>query len=102
MTYFGFWLSALDNNNSITFYQGGSELFTFSAAAARTFINGLPNRNAYFGNPNSQFAGQNSVSPMLISTFMRAAERSLTGWFSSRGHLVGWKATIILSVAGHG
>ncbi|MEY2884073.1 MAG: hypothetical protein RL490_1797, partial [Pseudomonadota bacterium] len=43
VTYFGFWLSALDGGNNVSFYQSGNLLFNFSAQNARDFINGLAN-----------------------------------------------------------
>lgn len=98
VTYFGFWLSALDGNNSISFYQGGSELFTFDAATARTFINSLPDNTAYFGNPNSQFAGQNSSEPYAFLNFYARAgtqfdrvvfNQGPSGGLESDNHTVG-------------
>ena len=56
MTYFGFWLSALDGNS---FYQGNSLLFTFNASDAANVINNLPNNRSYRCNPNTAFAKQN-------------------------------------------
>lgn len=69
VTYFGFWLSALDGGNNVRFYSGGNLLFTFTAQNARDFIAGLPNTNAYFGNPTGQFLGQNAHEPYSFLNF---------------------------------
>ncbi len=104
VTYFGFWLSALDRGNEISFFQGGNKLFTFSAAAARTFIDGLPNSSSYFGNPNTAFAGQNRGEPYAFLNFYARsgvsfdrivfAENPEVGGFESDNHTVGrWTRT---------
>ncbi len=69
VTYFGFWLSALDGNNNLAFYQGGDLLFTFNAADARNFINSLTNSGAYYGNPTTPFLGQNGGEPYSFLNF---------------------------------
>jgi hypothetical protein len=98
VTYFGFWLSALDGNNNLTFFQGGQELFTFNAADARSFINGLPNSGDYFGNPNAPFAGQNSREPYSFLNFYARGNtrfdqvvfsQGTSGGYESDNHTVG-------------
>jgi hypothetical protein len=69
VTYFGYWLSALDANNSVSFFQGNDLLFNFNAADAANFINGLPNNSSYFGNPNAPFAGNNPGEPYAFLNF---------------------------------
>lgn len=102
VTYFGFWLSALDGGNTVSFYSGNNLLFNFSATDARNFINGLPSASSYYGNPNSQFAGQNSSEPYAFlnfyarggTTFDRIvfAENPQQGGYESDNHTVGqWK-----------
>jgi len=60
--YFGFWFSAGDPNNGITFYSNGTQFTRFSTAdivsllsgATVTAINGTTyNSSSYFGNPNN-------------------------------------------------
>lgn len=99
VTYFGFWLSALDQGNNVSFFQGGNLLFTFNAGAARTFINSLKNSKSYFGNPNKAFAGQNDHEPYAFlnfyarggTTFDRIvfAEKPEVGGYESDNHTVG-------------
>ena len=45
--YFGFWWSAADSNNSLSFYSGGQLLGAFSASTALASLS-----SAYNGNPN--------------------------------------------------
>ncbi len=101
VTYFGFWLSALDGNNNVSFYQGGTKLFTFSAENARTFINSLPDKNKYYGNPNDPYKNQNSGEPYAFLNFYAKAgttfdrvvfSQSGGGGYESDNHTVGqWK-----------
>ena len=99
VTYFGFWLSALDGGNNVSFYQAGNLLFTFNAQAARTFIDSLPGAASYYGNPNPAFGGQNSGEPYAFlnfyarggTTFDRIVftEEPAGGGYESDNHTVG-------------
>lgn len=109
--YFGFWLSALDRGNNVTFYSGNRQLFTFSALDARNFINGLPNASSYYGNPNSNFAGRNTSEPYAFLNFYARgrvtfdrivfAESPQVGGYESDNHTVGrWKTISGTVIAG--
>jgi hypothetical protein len=112
--YFGYWLSALDRGNNVTFYSGNRELFTFSSADAKTFIDGLPNKNQYYGNPNSNFSGRNRGEPYAFLNFYARGnvsfdrivftERPQVGGYESDNHTVGrWKTisgTVIATAGG--
>jgi hypothetical protein len=59
--YFGFWFSAGDSNNGITFYSNGTEFARFSTANILSLLSGSTvtalngstyNSSAYYGNPN--------------------------------------------------
>ena len=98
VTYFGFWLSALDASNSVSFYQGNSMLFTFNASDAANFINSLPNRDSYRCNSNAPFVGQNCGEPYVFlnfyaeagTTFDRVAFNQVGGGgYESDNHTVG-------------
>ena len=102
VTYFGFWLSALDRGNSVTFYSGGSRLFTFNAVDAKTFVNGLPGASSYYSNPNTPYRGQNGGEPYAFLNFYAKAGTSFdkivfaetpqAGGYESDNHTVGqWK-----------
>jgi hypothetical protein len=69
VNYFGFWLSALDNRNQLSFFRGSTLLFTFSATDARSFIAGLPGAASYRCNPNPAFAGLNCGEPYAFLNF---------------------------------
>lgn len=99
VTYFGYWLSALDRGNNVSFYSGGNLLFTFNAEAASTFIGGLPAASSYRCNPNTEFAGQNCGEPYAFlnfyarggTTFDRIvfSESPEVGGYESDNHTVG-------------
>ncbi|MFZ4690297.1 MAG: PEPxxWA-CTERM sorting domain-containing protein [Polymorphobacter sp.] len=98
VTYFGFWLSALDGNNNVSFYQGGNLLFTYTAANAAAFINGLPNSGDYRGNPNANFLNQNDGEPYsFLNFYARGGTRfdqvvfsqGSSGGYESDNHTVG-------------
>lgn len=62
-SYMGFWWSAGDNTNSIELFgEDDASLGLYSTALVSDFIGALPQaeRDAYRGNPNQQFLGQNS------------------------------------------
>lgn len=99
VTYFGFWLSALDGGNQVSFYQGQSRLFTFSASNALTFINSLPSSGSYFCNPNASYAGENCSEPYAFLNFYASGGTSFDrivfkenpeiGGYESDNHTVG-------------
>ena len=62
-SYMGFWWSAGDGTNSIELFgEDDASLGFYSTALVSDFISALPQteRDAYRGNPNQQFLGQNS------------------------------------------
>ena len=99
VTYFGYWLSALDRGNNVSFYSGGNLLFTFNAEAAGNFISGLPLASTYRCNANNEFAGQNCGEPYAFlnfyarggTTFDRIlfSESPEVGGYESDNHTVG-------------
>jgi hypothetical protein len=52
VTYFGYWLSALDAGNYVTFYDGSTRLFTFDPADVIAAVNASADSGEYYGNPN--------------------------------------------------
>ena len=67
VNYFGLWISALDANNTIAFYGGGSLLFTFTPSQMITAINATSNKAAYYGNPNNPT--QDTSEPFAFVNF---------------------------------
>ena len=74
--YFGFWLSALDRNNQLSFYSDQSLLGSFSAQEVLSFIQRQPNAAQYFGNPNAKFQGQDKSEPFAYLNFFVAPNNS--------------------------
>mgnify|MGYP001064332590 CR=1 FL=1 len=96
INYFGFWLSALDSGNTLTFSRAGTTVFTFSPADVLALVNGLP---AYFGNPTAAFSGQNSAQPYVFLNFFDTtgtfdkvvfSENPTVGGYESDNHTVGF------------
>jgi hypothetical protein len=57
LNYFGYWLSALDGQNRIDFFNGDTLLATITPSLVRTDIGNCPGGN-WCGNPNPPFLGQ--------------------------------------------
>lgn len=99
INYFGFWLSALDRGNSLTFFSKDQALFTFSASDAKAFIDSLPGKSGYYCNPNASFARQNCGEPYAFLNFYARgntrfdsvlfAESPEVGGYESDNHTVG-------------
>ncbi|WP_243453791.1 Npun_F0296 family exosortase-dependent surface protein [Sandaracinobacteroides saxicola] len=97
LTYFGYWLPALDGGNVLEFYKGGSKVFTFAPGDVRNAIGG---NSAYFGNPSGPFAGWNRGEPYAFVnvyfkdglTFdrIRFFESPMVGGYESDNHTVGF------------
>lgn len=95
INYFGYWLSALDAGNQVTFYKGGTEVGSLSPADVLAAIGSNP---AYFGNPNPAFAGQDSGEPFVFvnfydttGTFDQVSFSETTGGgYESDNHTVGF------------
>ncbi|WP_296600393.1 PEPxxWA-CTERM sorting domain-containing protein [Phenylobacterium sp.] len=64
INYFGFWLSALDSGNTVTFSRAGTALFSFSPVDVLALVGGNP---AYFGNPD--LGGANGAQPYVFLNF---------------------------------
>jgi len=94
VTYFGYWLSALDSRNQVTLLSGGKEIFVFAPAAV---LNAVGDKPGYFGNPNAGFAGQNKGEPYVFVNFfsdvafdqVKFSQRSGGGGYESDNHSVG-------------
>jgi hypothetical protein len=92
ITYFGFWLSALDSGNYVTFYDGSTKLFTFDPADVIAAVDANPDSSDYYGNPNYKAAdpafGSNSDSgePFIFLNFYATGGTQFTSIvFSQEG-----------------
>lgn len=66
--YFGFWWSAADPYNQVSFYDSSSNLLgSFNTSFVLSALNALPNGSEYFGNPNG---GGDSGEPFVYLNFV--------------------------------
>jgi hypothetical protein len=96
INYFGFWLSALDPGNTLTFSKAGTTVFTFTPTDVVALVGSMP---AYLGNPDGAFGGQNSGQAYVFlnfydtnGTFDKVAfsENPTIGGYESDNHTVGF------------
>jgi hypothetical protein len=96
--YFGYWLSALDRGNLVSFYRGSQLLFVFNPQDVINAVNATANPSAYFGNPDAPFAGRKTREPYLFVNFFDNrgrfdrvvfAENPEVGGYESDNHSVG-------------
>ncbi len=98
VNYFGYWLSALDHGNAVTFYSHGHQLFTFNPQDVIDAVNAHADHASYYGNPNANRLGQNSGEPYIFLNFFNDAgtfdrvvfaENPQVGGYESDNHTVG-------------
>lgn len=96
INYFGFWLSALDSGNTLTFSRAGTVVFSFSPDDVLALVGGMP---AYFGNPGGNFGGQNGSQAYVFLNFFDTngtfdkitfSENPTIGGYESDNHTVGF------------
>jgi len=95
INYFGYWLSALDAGNNVTFFKNNAQVFSFSAADVLALIG---NNTAYRSNPSGTYRGQNTGESYVFlnffsdSTFDRVAfsENRAGAGYESDNHTVGF------------
>ncbi len=97
VTYFGYYLPALDGGNLLELYSGATKIFSFSQAAVLAAVGGNP---AYFGKPDDPYQGQNGGQPYVFvnffatdgATFDRVVfrESPTVGGYESDNHTVGY------------
>jgi hypothetical protein len=100
INYFGFWLSALDTGNTLTFSEKGKVVFTFDPADLVALVGTNP---AYFGNPSGAFAGARPDQPYAFVNFydmgdvfdtITFTQTGTTGAYESDNHTVGYYNSI--------
>ncbi|MEO0486396.1 MAG: PEP-CTERM sorting domain-containing protein [Pseudomonadota bacterium] len=92
-TYFGFWWSAGNAGNTLSFFSGATEIFAFDTNDVVDFLNNnASNASAYYGNPNPGFAGQNGGEAYAYINFFSDtsfdAIQFTGGGFESDNHTV--------------
>jgi hypothetical protein len=68
VNYFGFWLSALDLGNQLSFYDGATLVGSYSPSDLINALGACP--NSYCGNPTGPFSGQDSNEPFAFVNFV--------------------------------
>jgi hypothetical protein len=105
LNYFGFWLSALDRGNQVSFFDGATEVFSLTPADVKAFTGSCP-ASPYCGNPNAPL-GRNPNEPYVFvnvrfdglggpSGFDRIvwSENPDVGDYETDNHTVGYIAAI--------
>ena len=103
VNYFGFWLSALDKGNVVTFSDAKNKtLFTFNPQDVINAINTTANPKAYYGNPTNPW-NQDKGEPFVFINFFDTtgafskvsfSEVNFGGGYESDNHTVGHYATM--------
>ena len=70
VNYFGYWLSALDGGNQAVFYRGGVEVGSYTPPDLVAAVGACNGANAYCGNPNAPFLGNDSGEPFAFVNFV--------------------------------
>lgn len=101
VTYFGYWLPALDNGNVVELYSGATKIFTFTPAQVHAAIDAKANKLAYYGNPDAPRQGQNAGEAYAFVNFYSDTafdkvvfrESPQVGGYETDNHSVGvWTA----------
>ena len=96
INYFGYWLSALDGGNHVTFYKNGVQVGDLTPSAVLSRIGHVAN---YFGNPNPSFKNQDGGEPFAFINFydtdgsfdeVRFTQTTPGGGYESDNHTVGF------------
>jgi len=66
INYFGYWLSALDAGNEVTFLNNGVVVGQLNPGQVTAAVSG---NSAYLGNPNAPFSGDNGAQPYVFINF---------------------------------
>jgi len=100
VTFFGFYLPALDRGNQVQFLRDGNVLFTFTPTMADGIVGTCPNAaNPYCANPTGPFAGGNAKESYAFFNFrestglgfdeIRFFEQPQVGGYESDNHTLG-------------
>ena len=102
VTYFGYWLSALDAGNHVEFYRGGTKVFGFDPADVLALTGNCP-ASPYCGRPEAPHAGGNSGEPYVFLNFYDQSGLGFDkirffatggGGYESDNHTVGYYKTV--------
>ena len=102
VTYFGYWLSALDAGNHVAFYRGGTEVFSFNPADVLSLTGNCPT-SPYCGRPEAPFEDGNGNEPYVFLNFYDQSGlgfdkirffETTGGGYESDNHTVGFFKTV--------
>jgi len=104
VNYFGLWISALDADNVLQFYNGNTLVFTWTPAQTIAGLGACPNSsNLFCGNPTTNFHGQDNGEQFVFLNFYDVSatftkivfnEPDSSG-FESDNHTVGYISSIV-------
>ncbi|MGO9012072.1 MAG: PEP-CTERM sorting domain-containing protein [Bryobacteraceae bacterium] len=104
VNYFGLWISALDADNVLQFYNGNTLVLTWTPAQIIAGLGTCPNSsNLFCGNPNANFLGQDNGEQFVFLNFYDVTgtftkivfnEADSSG-FESDNHTVGYISSIV-------
>lgn len=99
LTYFGYWLSALDSGNQLEFLKDGVTVATITPSDVITNTGSCP-ASAHCGNPSGPFAGFNTAQPYVFINIyfddgdsydtVRFFEQPTVGGYEFDNHTVGY------------
>jgi len=73
VNYFGLWFSALDAGNELQFYEKGNLVYSFTPEMFIGLVGDCPSSSdAFCGNPNSKYSGQDSNEQYAFLNFFDA------------------------------
>ncbi|MGI4797754.1 MAG: Npun_F0296 family exosortase-dependent surface protein, partial [Janthinobacterium lividum] len=102
VNYFGYWLSALDAGNQLTFKRDGAVVGSYSSADLVAALGACSASNPFCGNPTTRFKGQDSGEAFAFVNFVDlngffdeidVYEKPATGNYESDNHTVAYCPT---------
>ncbi len=70
VNFFGLWFSALDSTNSISFYNGSTEIYSFGASQFSNLVGACSSNLGFCGNPNANFLNQDGGQQYAFLDFV--------------------------------
>lgn len=106
VNYFGIWISAMDANSNLQFYNNGQLLYSFGSTDLQAALGACSGTNAYCGNPNTAFKGLNSAELYAYVNFFDTVgyfdqvvlyNPSASTGFESSNHAVAYINPLVVS-----